>query len=421
MSTSNVINLAGQIEKRLPADTFSFIKTAGEVAQRQQQRLYLVGGMVRDLLLERSTLDLDLVVEGDGINLAQKLAAINHAKVTTHPRFGTAKLQWDNGSTDVATARAETYARPGALPTVKPGTIKTDLSRRDFTVNAIAIELNPGHFGELIDPYAGKDDLERKSIRVLHTKSFIDDATRIWRAVRYEQRLDFRIEPSTLKLLKRDIAMLATISGDRIRHELELVLKEAIPEKALNRADKLGVLAELHPSLKADAWLSSVFSRVRLRFSGSPPLPLYLALLAYHLTSDEIGQLIAYLRLPKSYSRVLEDTTAIKGKAEELSVHGLAPSRIYALLHGYGSTALTANSLALDSTIAAEHIELYRNVLRNVQNALSGDDLKGLGIPEGPRVKEMLQRLREAKLDGRVSSRKDEETMVREWGGKSKG
>lgn len=415
MITSNVINLAGQIEKQLPADTYNFIKAAGKVAQKQQQRLYLVGGMVRDLLLERSTLDLDLLVEGDGIKLARKLADINQAKVTVHLRFGTAKLQWDNGSTDVATTRTETYARPGALPTVKPGTIKTDLSRRDFTVNAMAIELNPGHFGELIDPYAGKDDLERKSIRVLHTKSFIDDATRIWRALRYEQRLDFRIEPSTLKLLKRHIAMLATVSGDRIRHELELVLKEAIPEKALSRADKLGVLAEMHPSLKTDARLSSVFSRARMRFSGSPPPPLYLTLLAYHLTKDEIGQLIAYLRLPKSYSRVLEDTIAIKGKAEELSVQGLAPSRIYTLLHGYSSTALTANSLALDSTTAAEHIELYLNVLRNVQTALSGDDLKGLDIPEGPRVKEMLQRLREARLDGKVASKKDEETMVRDW------
>jgi tRNA nucleotidyltransferase (CCA-adding enzyme) len=415
VSTSNVINLTGQIEKHLPADTYNFIKTAGKIAQKRHQRLYLVGGMVRDLLLERSTLDLDLVVEGDGINLARKLADINQAKVTVHPRFGTAKLQWDNGSTDVATARTETYTRPGALPTVKPGTIKTDLSRRDFTVNAMAIELNPGHFGELIDPHAGKDDLERKSIRILHTKSFIDDATRIWRALRYEQRLDFRIEPSTLKLLKRDIAMLATISGDRIRHELELVLKEAIPEKALSRADKLGVLAELHPSLKADSWLSSVFSRARLLCSGSPPPPLYLALLAYHLTSDEIGQLTAYLRLPKSYSRVLEDTTAIKGKAEELSVHGLAPSRLYALLHGYDSTALTANSLALDSTIAAEHIELYRNVLRNVQTALSGDEIKGLGVPEGPRVNKMLQRLREARLDGKISSKREEEEMVRGW------
>lgn len=415
MITSNVINLAGQIEKQLPADTYNFIKAAGKVAQKQEQRLYLVGGMVRDLLLERSTLDLDLLVEGDGIKLARKLADINQAKVTVHLRFGTAKLQWDNGSTDVATTRTETYARPGALPTVKPGTIKTDLFRRDFTVNAMAIELNPGHFGELIDPYAGKDDLERKSIRVLHTKSFIDDATRIWRALRYEQRLDFRIEPSTLKLLKRHIAMLATVSGDRIRHELELVLKEAIPEKALSRADKLGVLAEMHPSLKTDARLSSVFSRARMRFSGSPPPPLYLTLLAYHLTKDEIGQLIAYLRLPKSYSRVLEDTIAIKGKAEELSVQGLAPSRIYTLLHGYSSTALTANSLALDSTTAAEHIELYLNVLRNVQTALSGDDLKGLGIPEGPRVKEMLQRLREARLDGKVAGKKDEETMVRDW------
>ena len=205
---SEVINLVSQIEKQLPAGLVDFIRAASDMTVSQGYKLYIVGGLVRDLFLERTNLDLDLVVEGDAINLAQEMARTWQGKLTTHPRFGTAKLQWSNWSVDLATARAETYARPGALPTVKPGTISTDLVRRDFTINAMAVELNPGHFGELLDPHRGRDDLYGKRIRVLHDRSFIDDATRIWRALRYEQRLDFQIEPATLRLLKKDTAML---------------------------------------------------------------------------------------------------------------------------------------------------------------------------------------------------------------------
>ncbi len=409
-----VINIASKINKQLPAELAGFMQMAGEAALRQGQRLYLVGGVVRDLLLKRSNLDLDLVVEGDAINLAQYLADIKQCKVTTHPRFVTAKLQLDNWSVDLATARAETYASPGALPTVKPGSISSDLSRRDFTINAMAVELSPERFGTLLDPYRGRDDLEHKFIRVLHENSFIDDATRIWRALRYEQRLDFQIEPNTLKLIKRDVARLPTISGDRIRHELELILKESFPDKALRRADELGALKILHPPLKGNGWLTEIFTKARrLSLPDSPPPALYLALLVFRLSADDTEPLISYLRLPKPLAQTLRDTITIKGKLDSLSVSGLAPSRIYALLYGYASTALIANSLATDAAIAADHIELFLNVLHYVKPTLTGEDLKTLGIPPGPRIKEILNLLREAKLDGKVSSRKDEEDMVR--------
>lgn len=417
VNMSEVVNLASGIEKQLPAELVDFMKSAGETAKRQKQGLYLVGGVVRDLLLERRNLDLDLVVEGEAIKLAQELGCPKKCKVITHPRFGTAKLQWGDWSVDMATARAETYSRPGALPTVKPGTIESDLFRRDFTINSMAIELNPVHFGELLDPHGGKNDLEHRLVRVLHEKSFIDDATRIWRALRYEQRLDFRLEPATLKLLKRDTAMLATISGDRLRHELELILKEELPEKVLRRADELGVLTKLYPPLKADDWLAEKFYRARqISLPESPSVALYLSLLAYRLTSDEIEQLISYLRLPKLSARALRDTIAIKAKSEHLSVSGLAPSRIHSLLHGYVSTALIANSAAADSITAAEHIELFYNVLRFIRPALAGEDLKGLGVPAGPKIGEMLNLLLEAKLDGRAKNRREEEETVRGMG-----
>ncbi len=408
-------NLSSKIEKQLPAELVNFMQVAGEVAASQGQSLYLVGGVVRDLLLGRTNLDLDLVVEGNAIDLAQQLIIrINQGKIITHPRFGTAKLQWNKWSVDLATARSETYAKPGALPGVKPGSIDKDLFRRDFTINTMAIKLNPSHYGELIDLYGGREDLEHKLIRILHERSFIDDATRIWRGLRYEQRLNFQLEPNTLLLLKRDIPMLDTISGDRIRYELECILQEEFPEKAFRRAEELGVLAKLHPSLKGNGWLAEKFRQARqLSHPDSPPVGLYLALLAYPLTNEENEQLILYLRLPKSLVQMLKDSISIKAKLQSLADPELTPSRIYHLLHGYSSPAITANSLASDSPVAHQHIHLFLDKLRYVKSALTGNDLKRMGIVPGPRIKEILNLLHEARLDGKVSSKRDEEGLVR--------
>jgi len=411
-----MINLTDKIEKQLPAELVKFMQAAGEVAYSRGQSLYLVGGVVRDLLLERTNFDLDLVVEGDAINLAQRLTQVYPGKVITHPRFNTAKLQWRKWSVDLATARSETYAKPGALPSVKPGSLENDLSRRDFTVNTMAIHLDPSHYGELIDLYGGIYDLEHKFIRILHEKSFTDDATRIWRGLRYEQRLDFHLEETTLKLLKRDIPMLDTISGDRIRHEVELVFKEELPEKILRRAEELGVLPNLHPSLKGNGWLAKRFQQAReLSHPNLPPVGLYLALLAYRLTDEENEQLISRLRLSKSLTQTLRDTNSIKAKLQSLAAPKLPPSSIYRLLYGYSPQAITANSLASDSSVARRRIQLFLNKLRYIKPALTGDDLKRMGITPGPRIKEILHLLHDARLDGKVRTRQGEEEMVKGW------
>mgnify|MGYP002395950496 CR=1 FL=1 len=392
------------------------MQVAGGVAQRRGQKLYLVGGVVRDLLLERANLDLDLVLEGDAIKLADELAGIKDGKVTAHLRFGTAKLQWDNWSVDLTTARAETYDKPCALPTVKPASIKEDLFRRDFTINAMAIELSPGHYGQLLDLYGGRDDLEHKLIRVLHEKSFVDDATRIWRGLRYEQRLNFQLEPATLKLLKHDTAYLKKVSGDRIRHELELILKEAYPEKVLSRADELGVLAKLHPALNGDGWLAKKFEQAReISSPDSPPVGLYLALLTYRLSEEENEQLISYLRLPKSIAQTLRDTMTIKTRLKLLDNPKFSPSNIYSVLHGYSLAAVMANSLISDSPLARQRLQLFLGKLRYIKPALSGEDLKRMGLAQGPGIKEMLNKLLEARLNGKATSKREEEALVKQW------
>ncbi len=409
-------NFARKIEKQLPAEIFNFIQVAGELAARQGQSLYLVGGVVRDLILGQNNFDLDLVVEGNAIALLHQMTPLSQGKMTTHPRFGTAKLQWQKWSIDFATARSETYARPGALPTVKSGSIDEDLVRRDFTINAMAIYLTPSRYGELIDLHGSRDDLEHRLIRILHEKSFIDDATRIWRALRYEQRLDFQLETNTLERLKRDIPMLDTISGDRIRYELECILGEERPEKVLRRAEELGVLPKLYPALKGNGWLAEKFEQARKFYSPNPPpVALYLALMAYHLTGEPSEDLISRLRLPKSLSQPLRDTIILKAKLKALADPELSPSRIYHILHGYSPSAITANLIATDSPIVRQHAQLFLSKLRYVKPALNGDDLIKMGIPPGPQIKEILNRLHEARLDGKVTSKQDEMELVKGW------
>jgi tRNA nucleotidyltransferase (CCA-adding enzyme) len=410
------LNLAKIIEKQLPAELVNFMWVAGEIAHTRGERIYLVGGVVRDLLLGKANLDLDLVVEGDAIGLARQLKKTNQGKITTHPRFNTAKLQWNNWSIDLTTARSETYDKPGALPTVQPSSIEDDLSRRDFTINAIAIGLNLGYYGKLVDPHGGRDDLKAKLIRVLHEKSFTDDATRIWRSLRYEQRLDFHLERKTLKLLQRDIPMLDTISADRIRYEIECILNEKYPEKVFRRAQELAVLPKLHPALKGDGWLVEKFEQARKLCSPEPPqVGLYLALLAYPLTSEETERLISRLRLPKSLAQDLRDTMTLKGKMRLLATPGMSPSGIYRLLANYSSSAMMANSLATESPAASQNIHLYLTRLKDIEISLTGDDLMRLGVAPGPHIRDIIDMLHKARLDGKITSKQDEEDLVKSW------
>ena len=408
-------NLSSQLEKYLPPPVLALPKIAGREASELGQELYFVGGVVRDLFLGRANFDFDLVVEGDAISLAQRLAKDSRAKLTVHSRFGTAKLNYPGFSLDLATARSETYSKPGALPTVKPGNLKDDLIRRDFSINAMALHLNPQRFGELIDLHRGKDDLDNKLIRVLHPNSFIDDATRILRAIRYEQRLGFKLEAETEKLLRRDVPMLDTISGDRIRHELELILKEDEPERALRRAEELGVLRQLHPSLKGNSWLSQKFDQARKLYKPTPLPHLYLCLFIYNMTEKEGEEFIYHLNFPKSLAETMRHTLQLKAQLHSLANPKMKSSDIYQSLRSYTTQAIQANALVSESPITSQHLHLYLAKLRYVKTLLNGDDLKRMGVPTGPQIGEILSALQQARLNGEVRTRKEEEKFVHSW------
>jgi len=407
------MNLALKIEQYLPQQLLTLVKSINGQAAERGERVYLVGGVVRDLLLGYPNFDLDLVVEGDAVKLAQQVAETSRAKLLAHHRFGTAKLRCGDFTLDLATARKEIYAKPGALPTITPGALNDDLIRRDFSINAMAVSLALNDYGELIDPYQGKNDLEHRLIRILNPKSFHDDATRILRAVRYEQRLGFGIEMQTAQLLKQGIPMLDTISGDRIRHELQLIFKEKLPELAIKRLGELGVLLRISPSLKGDGWISEKFDSAR-RLNRPHQLPmLYFCLLIYSFSENQLEQFLAHFNTSTTLSRSLRDTIRLKISLHLLDKPAIKPSEIYNLLREYEPLAIQANAIATESSMAYQHLQLFLTKLRYVRISLNGGDLKRLGIPVGPEIGQILHALHRAKLDGEIKTRAGEKKLAR--------
>lgn len=413
MGAGLTLNLAEEMKKQLPPELLDFVLRARDLSSQKGESLYLVGGAVRDLLLGRPNFDVDLVVEGNAPELARQLEKEESCKTLTHHRFGTVCFQPKGYRIDIATARSETYSHPGALPTVKPGTIAQDLVRRDFTINAMAIHLAPDRYGEVLDLYGGKADLDRGLVRILHPRSFIDDATRILRALRYEQRLGFHLESETARSLEENLSYLDTISGDRLRHEIEIILKEERPELVLRRAEELGVLAKLYPGLKGNGWLAEKF--LLARSEHTPSNGLYLALLLYTFSAEEVEGFIQRFRPTRATARTLRDSARLKELMPRLSEPDLQPSEIFQLLQGFSADALQAVSIAAPSPIAQKHLLLFRNRLRYVKCSLNGEDLMGLGVSPGPALGEIAEALLKARLDGELKTRKEEEALVRRW------
>ena len=369
---------------------------------------YLVGGPVRDELLGLPLKDLDVSVVGDALALAARLADVVGGRLIVHHRFGTATVLAQGATVDLVTARRETYRRPGSLPDVQPGSITDDLARRDFTINAMAIPLS-GNLGQLVDPHGGQDDLRAGVIRVLHHRSFSDDPTRIVRAARYAARLDFCIAADTLPALNEPLpGAMSTISGDRVRHELERIFQEDRPLAILRLAGELGILTSIHPSLSVGR-LSDV------AFPDHPPAPLvWLGALAWVLQQHEASAFCGRINAPSDWVRVIDDTVALRDSIDRLSQPQLPPSVVCALLDGLSLDSLSAASLLAPPTVR-ERIGRYRSEWWSVAPLLRGTDLLELGVPAGPAVGEALRALRKARLDGETHSVEDEQRLARKW------
>ena len=422
--------IAALIENALPLALLDLIREASETASQMGYALYFVGGFVRDLLLGIPNFDIDLVVEGDAIRLAKRLRRRVGGRVRSHARFGTAKLIFDNGGArygipalDFVTARAEFYEHPTALPQVERSSIKQDLHRRDFTINTLAIRLDPEHYGELLDFYGGEQDLHNGVIRVLHSLSFVEDPTRTLRAVRFEQRLGFRIEPRTEELIANALDLLDRISGERIRHELILIFQEEEPEKCLARLAELKILNQIHPSLCYDEWLKGKFQQLRQAVRGgswsedvcTEPTAisvLYLALLTYRLGAEDLEALITRFKISRHDADLLREISSLGQVEAQIAADGHPPSAIVHLLEGYTPPALFVLWVVTDSEQVRRQVERYCREWRFVQSVIDGKYLKEMGLQPGPIFSRILRRLRDARLDGEVTNLEGEKALV---------
>lgn len=432
---AGVVNLAPKLRSAIAPDVLDLLTTAGKAATELGFSLYLVGGFVRDVLLGLPNFDLDLVVEGDAIALAERLAARHGGRTMGHSRFGTAKwtpaVESPDGqrllALDFVTARTEFYEHPAALPQVEAGSLRHDLYRRDFTINTMAICLNGQRYGELVDFYGGKADLDRRLVRVLHNLSFIDDATRILRAARLAERLNFTIEERTAALIADAWSSFDRVSGDRLRHELNLAFQEAEPERIMQRLDELGALKRLHPHLRYTPALADRCAAVRaavpawqawgwanggsggdLRTALSAT---YMALLAYALTLGELRQLMARLNLAGEQGHILRQVWELRRHLAELAA-GVSPSRVYHLLQPYLLEAIVILTIAEDAPLLRQAIASYIMTLRHVHTEIDGNVLRGLNVPPGPLYTTILQAVLDARLDGTVTDRAGEEQML---------
>jgi tRNA nucleotidyltransferase (CCA-adding enzyme) len=422
ISFRSIRHVKGLIEERVAPEIRDALHLVGDVADESGFPVFLVGGIVRDLFLRVPNRDVDIVVEGDGITFAGMVVKKAGGRMKAHQKFGTAVVVLPNGlKLDVATARLEYYESPAALPTVELSSIKKDLYRRDFTINTLAVRLNRKRYGELTDFFGGLRDVKDKTIRVLHSLSFVEDPTRVLRAIRFEQRFDFHLSKHTQNLIKSAVNMklFDRLTGERIYTELVLMISEAEPLKALRRMRDFDLLKFIHPNLKGSADLERLFAGIgetlswfRLLYLDLPVEKWFVYLLGLfdRLKDPAAAEALERLAVPvRIRSRVQQarvrsrDVLYLFYKDQHVP-----PSRVYDLLAPLDVEAILLMMAKAKQERAKKYISLYLTHLRNVKVTLTGDDLRKMGIPPGPRYRKLLAELLDAKLDGTVRNRDEE-------------
>ena len=391
--------------------------------------VYLVGGLVRDALLEKPINDFDIVIEGDATKLGRALVKQFGGRVTVHAPFKTAtwfppnrpstslrSAQGADEFIDLISARSETYAHPAALPTVKLGTLADDLRRRDFTINAMAVRLDGEHFGELTDPLGGREDLARKLVRVLHPNSFVDDPTRLFRAVRYAGRYGFKIESETELPIPNALKYVDKLSPERLRHELDLIFEEPNAVPMMEKLWALEIVQSVRPALPSDE-----ATRGRFQRAGSPPssvgnlIHFRWAVWLMGLSGKEICALSKRLHFT---AELTKKTVAASSVFADLdSIASLRPSGCVRRLDGLPDDGILAASVCAEGEARAK-LEMYLSKWKQLRPFTDGEALEKMGVPFGPRSGEILWRLRAAWVDGEVTSEEGNASCWRSWRGR---
>ena len=416
-------NLSDKMKKGMSSEQLALIRQVDEAAEQLDMPVYIVGGVVRDLLLDHPVMDFDIVVEGDAIRLGKEVSARYGGKLTVHPQFFTAKWELSNGtSLDLISARSESYEYPAALPTVAMSGMKDDLKRRDFTINTLAVRLDGEHYGELLDLCGGLPDLEQRLIRTLHERSFIDDPTRMFRAVRFEQRFEFELEADTLRQLREQIEGVQLLTGQRIWNELRLYCAEPYPENDFARIDQLGIAGQIHRAL---CWTDAMEAdQVRFRDAKRAYYwndvrnadldttdregPLWIWLSSFPLeTVYELGE---RLLMPKKIQRIIEGLSQLRTDFSQIS-RG-AHSQITFFLEKLPQESLYCYSLFCTESEKAL-IKKYMLKWRHVHPSFTGEDLIEMGVEPGPQMRALLTGLRAACLDLGLGPEEETEWLER--------
>lgn len=413
--------------QNLPPKVINLLGKISYLADREGVYVYAVGGFVRDLILGIDNLDIDLVVEGDGPAFARTLASYICGRVRVHEKFGTAVvIMPDNFKIDVATARTEYYEYPAALPKVEESSLKQDLYRRDFTINAMAVTLSQRDFGSIIDYFGGRRDLDKGAVRILYNLSFIEDPTRILRAVRFEQRYGFKIESQTLELARSAIKsrMLTKLSADRLREELKHILGEASPTQAIQRMQELEIWPHILPQANPNDENIQALRRIPEAVEIVKGLGLgeinrwviYLAVLVRN-TGCDAAEVDEKLRLTKEDKKILTDLlchcpNAIR-KLTELSEPKF--SQIASILRTVTREGFVYILAASEYAAVSKTVEDYLNSSKYNKSYITGEDIKKLGFKPGPYYKKAMDAARDARLDGIITDRQSEIEFVREY------
>lgn len=416
-------NIRNIMRNRLPNKLLNILETAGDMAEQMGTEAYVVGGFVRDLLLTKPNFDLDLVVEGDGIAFAKKLARKMDGRAKYHRKFKTAVVILPDGQrVDVATARLEYYEYPAALPTVELSSIKMDLYRRDFTINALAVHINPSSFGKLVDFFGAQRDLKDRTVRVLHALSFVEDPTRIMRAVRFEQRYGFRIGGQTFNLIKNALKLnlVNRLSGYRLMHELRLILGEDTVLSSISRMDELGVMEAIHPLLTLNSARSQVIGELEkvLSWYGllylDPPIAVwktYFLGICMGISKAKMEQIYDRFSFSPSERRefvnMRDSIFWAAGNIMNIKQE-LKPSEIYEILHPVPLEGVLFIMARTKRDLIKKYISQYLTSLRLQKIDVNGDDIKEMGLEPGPYYSKLLRMIRLQVLDGELRGRNEQ-------------
>ncbi|MFL2763974.1 MAG: CCA tRNA nucleotidyltransferase [Dehalococcoidia bacterium] len=405
------INISQSIKEYLSNEVFDLLIKCGRFTEDNSAKLFLVGGSLRDILLKKHPKDIDLTLVNGNSKLVQKLADYLSGEIIFKSQFFTYKLKVNNNIIDITEARKETYLSPGSLPKITSKcSIDDDLYRRDFTVNSMALSLNPTNFGAIIDPFNGMNDINNKNIRIIHDNSFSDDPTRILRAIRYSIRLNFKIDNQTLSKINEFKSNINSITGFRIKNELIKILREESRTKILIYLNTLKILDIIQPNINLNTQTNEIFDKFQFKNEYTDDLTL-IGILVYNLNIENTINFAEKLYLDSIYIKTLRDANEIKQLLQSVKLDKLKNSSIYKHLYKYKDEAIKINRY-FSNDIVYKKIDLYLNKLKNSISPLNGSEIISLGAKPGPIIKEIMDQLLYEKLDGNIKNKNEAKIQV---------